>query len=40
MDDYAWLREKTSPEVIGYLEAENAYTDVVMKPTEALQRRL
>ena len=40
VDDYAWLREKTSPEVIAYLEAENAYTDAVMKPTEALQKTL
>ncbi len=40
VDDYAWLREKTSPEVIAYLEAENAYTDAVMLPTEALQKTL
>ncbi len=40
MDDYAWLREKSSPEVVAYLEAENAYTDAVMKPTEALQKTL
>jgi oligopeptidase B len=40
VDDYAWLREKTSAEVIAYLEAENAYTDAVMKPTETLQRTL
>ncbi len=40
VDDYAWLREKTSPDVIAYLEAENAYTDAVMKPTEALQKTL
>jgi oligopeptidase B len=26
VDDYYWLREKESPEVIAYLEAENAYT--------------
>ena len=25
-DDYAWLREKSSAEVVSYLEAENAYT--------------
>jgi oligopeptidase B len=40
VDDYAWLREKTSPEVTAYLEAENAYTDAVVKPTEALQKTL
>ncbi len=39
-DDYFWMREKTNPEVRAYLEAENAYTDSVMKPTEALQKKL
>jgi oligopeptidase B len=39
-DDYRWLRDKPNPEVAQYLEAENAYTDVVMKPTEALQKKL
>src|ERR1700726_1464907 len=33
-DNYFWLREKPNPEVRAYLEAENAYTDAVMKPTE------
>jgi oligopeptidase B len=36
-DDYFWLREKKNPEVIQYLEAENAYTEDVMKPTKDLQ---
>ncbi len=40
VDEYAWLREKTSPEVIAFLEQENAYTRAVMKPTEELQGRL
>src|SRR5438445_202854 len=39
-DDYFWLREKSNPEVAAYLEAENAYTDAVMKPTEAFQGAL
>jgi oligopeptidase B len=39
-DDYFWLREKESPEVSTYLEAEAAYTAQVMKPTEALQQKL
>ena len=26
-DPYEWLRDKDNPEVIGYLEAENAYTE-------------
>jgi oligopeptidase B len=40
VDDYRWLREKSNPEVKQYLEAENTYTDVVMKPTEGLQKKL
>jgi oligopeptidase B len=39
-DDYFWLREKSDPDVIKYLEAENAYTESVMKPTKALQETL
>ena len=39
-DDYFWLREKSNPEVAAYLEAENAYADAVMKPTEAFQDAL
>src|SRR5437764_13035171 len=40
VDNYYWLREKKNPEVKAYLEAENAYTDAVMKPTETLQKKL
>ena len=40
IDHYAWLRHKKSPEVLAYLEAENAYTDAVLKPTEDFQERL
>jgi oligopeptidase B len=39
-DDYAWLREKESPETIAYLEAENTYTESWMKPTVGLQKKL
>ncbi len=39
-DDYFWLRQKDSPDVTAYLESENAYTDAVMKPTEAFQEAL
>src|SRR5579864_8570461 len=39
-DNYAWLRDKSNPEVRAYLEAENAYTDAVMKPTEPFQKKL
>lgn len=40
VDDYYWLREKENPEVIAYLEAENAYTAAMLKETEALQKTL
>jgi oligopeptidase B len=40
VDNYFWLRDKTNPEVKAYLEAENAYTDAVMRATEPLQRKL
>ena len=34
VDDYYWLRDKADPDVRTYLEAENAYTTAVMKPTD------
>ena len=40
LDDYFWLKDKTNPDVIKYLEAENAYTAKVMRPTDALQKTL
>jgi len=40
LDDYFWLREKTNPAVLAHLQAEDAYTQTVMKPTEALQEKL
>jgi oligopeptidase B len=40
VDDYFWMRDKADPEVAAYLEAENAYADAVMKPTEAFQSSL
>jgi oligopeptidase B len=39
-DDYGWLRDKESEEVLAYLHAENEYTDAVMAPTQALQEEL
>ena len=39
-DDYFWLRDRQNPEVKAYLEAENAFADAFMKPTEALQEKL
>jgi len=40
VDHYAWLRNKENPEVLAHLAAENAYTDAILKPTEAFQERL
>ena len=40
VDHYAWLRQKENPEVIAYLEAENAYTDAILRPTETFQETL
>ncbi len=40
IDNYYWMNERENPEVIAYLEAENAYKDSVMKHTEPLQEKL
>src|SRR5277367_6876235 len=40
IDNYGWLREKSDPEVLAYLNAENAYIDAVLQPTEAFQENL
>ena len=40
VDEYYWLTERSNPEVIKYLEDENAYTKAMMAHTEALQERL
>ena len=40
VDDYYWLRDRTNPEVLSYLEAENTYTDQIMAATQALQDEL
>ena len=37
-DPYFWLREKSNPEVIKYLEAENAYTEATTKGPAAIRR--
>ena len=40
VDDYYWLRERTNPDVLAYLEAENAYTSSMMAATEVFQQEL
>lgn len=40
IDNYYWMNDREDPKVIEYLEAENAYTEAIMKPTEPLQEKL
>jgi oligopeptidase B len=40
VDDYGWLRDKTSPETLAYLKAENAYAEAMTKPCEELAKKL
>ncbi len=40
IDEYFWLNQREDPEVIAYLEAENAYQAEVLKHTEPLQEAL
>ena len=42
VDPYFWLRDdrRAAPEVLGYLEAENRYTDARMRHTDQLQKKL
>ncbi len=39
-DDYRWMRDKSSPEVLAHLEAENAHAMGFMAPTLDLQTKL
>jgi oligopeptidase B len=39
-DDFRWMRDKSSPELLAYLNAENDYTAAVMAPTASLQTAL
>src|SRR5438105_1856432 len=40
VDDFHWLREKSNPEVIHYLDAENRYTEALMQPLEGFRESL
>ena len=40
IDSYYWLRDRQNPEVITYLEAENAYTSEVMSGLKELEEKL
>lgn len=39
-DPYHWMRDRENPEVIAHLEAENAYTESMLKDTEGFQEKL
>lgn len=40
IDPYGGMRDRDDPRVIGYLEAENAYAETMMRSTSALQDEL
>jgi oligopeptidase B len=40
IDNYFWLREKSNPEVIEYLKAENAYTEALTKDLKPFEDAL
>ena len=40
IDNYYWLNNREAPDVIDYLNAENAYTKHMMRHTEAFQKTL
>lgn len=39
-DDYGWMRDKSSPELLAHLQAENAWTAQAMADTDPLQATL
>lgn len=39
-DPYAWMRDKTDPEFVAYLNAENAFTDAVTAPLAELRQEI
>jgi oligopeptidase B len=40
VDNYFWLREKTNPEVLKYLNAENEYAEQMLAHTKPIQQKL
>ncbi|MGC2656273.1 MAG: S9 family peptidase [Mycobacterium sp.] len=40
IDPYEWLREKTDPEVIAYLDAENSFADQATAHLETLRQKI
>ncbi len=40
IDDYSWMRDRENPEVIAYLEAENAYTESMTDHLSTLREQI
>ncbi len=40
IDNYYWLKERTDPRVLAYIDAENEYTDAMMAHTKGFQKSL
>lgn len=40
VDNYYWLKDKSNPKVVDYLNAENTYADSVMASTKELQQTI
>src|SRR5690606_16804269 len=40
IDNYYWMRDKSNPEVIAYIEQENAYMEAMTAHTAGLQEKL
>ena len=40
IDNYFWMNERDSPEILKYLEEENQYSKAALKPTEDHQKQL
>lgn len=40
VDNYFWLREKSNPDVVKYLDAENAYTEAMTREIKPFQDAL
>jgi oligopeptidase B len=40
VDEYEWLRDKENPDVIAYLEAENAYTEAQTEHLSTLRETI
>ena len=40
IDHYYWMKERENPEVLQHLKAENAYTENMLQPIDALKKEL